>query len=285
MIKSLETSMLGISHDLRELAPYCVKYGIEAIGAQGALFQDEKTAADMAAVMEHYGLKWGLLPMPADFYFWDLSDEAFDAAIVELERRAVIGEKLGIRHAYNHVWSSGSRPFDENFEWHVKRVRKVAHTLSEHGIHYGLEFLGPHELRTLAPHPFVHSLSGVLAIADAAGGEAGIAFDAYHWYCSNNGDAGDMLWMETHPDRLVAFHMNDAVPGLPYNEQKDMVRRLPMDSGIIDTRGLLARFNKPGCDALYMIEPFQPAAGYFGTLSPEEAVRQAAEVFARVENK
>lgn len=282
MIKSLETSMLGISHDPRELAPHCAKYGIEAIGAPAALFQDEKLAAETAAVMQENGLQWGLLPMPADFYYWDLTDEAFDAGIAELERRAVIGEKLGIRHAYNHVWSSGSRPFDENFEWHVKRVKKVAHTLAEHGIRYGLEFLGPHELRTFAPHPFVHSLSGVLAIADAAGGEAGIAFDAYHWYCSNNADAGDMLWMETHLDRLVAFHMNDAVPGLPYNEQKDMVRRLPMDSGIIDTRALFARFNKPENTALCMIEPFQPACSHFGTLSPEEAVREAAAVFARV---
>ena len=285
MIKSLETSMLNIKHDIRTLAPLCAQYGIEAIGTPQIIFEDEKAAAEIAAVMKDNGLKWGLLSMPADFYFWDLSDEAFEAALKELERRAVIAEKLGIRHAYNHVWSSGTREFDENFEWHVNRVKKVAHTLTEHGVHYGLEFLGPHELRSFAPHSFVHTLSGVAAIADAAGGEAGIAFDTYHWYCSHNGDMGDVLWMTQHIDKLVAFHMNDAVPGRAYSEQKDMERRLPMETGIINSAELYARFDLPQNTALCMIEPFQPACAHFGTLSPEEAVREAASVFDRVVKK
>lgn len=284
MIKSLETSMLNIPHDIRVLAPLCREHGIQAIGAPGILFENASAAKEITAVMADNGLKWGLLPMPADFYFWELSDDAFETALKELERRAVIAEKLGITHAYNHVWSSSPREFDENFDWHIKRVQKVAHTLTEHGVHYGLEFLGPHEIRSFAKHEFVHSLSGVAAIADAAGGEAGIAFDSYHWYCSNNGDMGDVLWMVEHIDRLVAFHMNDAVANIPYNEQKDMVRRLPMETGVINTRELLARFRAKPNDALYMIEPFQPACAHFGTLSPEEAVRTAAEIFARVEN-
>ncbi|MBQ1986385.1 MAG: hypothetical protein II230_08790 [Clostridia bacterium] len=106
MIKSLETSMLNIGHDIRTLAPLCAKYGIEAIGTPQIVFDDEKAAAESAAVMKDNGLKWGLLPMPADFYFWELTDEAFETALKELERRAVIAEKLGITHAYNHVWSS-----------------------------------------------------------------------------------------------------------------------------------------------------------------------------------
>ena len=283
MIKSLETSMLNIGHDIRTLAPLCAKYGIEAIGAPQTIFDDEKAREEIAAVMRDNGLKWGLLPMPTDFYFWGVDDDAFNTALKELERRAVIAEKLGITHAYNHVWPSSFREFDENFEWHVNRVRQVAHTLSEHSVHYGLEFLGPHELRTLQPKRFVNSLSGVVAIADAAGGEAGIVFDSYHWFCSHNGDMGDALWMAEHIDRLVAFHMNDAVEGLSYSEQQDMVRRLPMETGIIDTKALYARFDKPGNTALCMIEPFQPACGHFGTLTPEEAVREAAEVFSRVE--
>lgn len=46
----------------------------------------------------------------------------------------------------------------------------------DNGIHYGFEFLGPKELRTRHQHPFVHTISGVLAIADAAGGKTGFLF-------------------------------------------------------------------------------------------------------------
>lgn len=282
MIKSFEFSMIGVSHDVRELLPYCAENGFEAIGVPAKIFEDEKAALELDALVKGHGLRWGLLPMPADFYFWDLGDEEFEKALKELEHRAKLAEKLGIRHGYNHVWSSGSRSFDENFQWHVDRVRKVTHILREHGVHYGLEFLGPHELRSFAPHPFVHSLSGVLAIADAAGGDAGIAFDAHHWFCSHNGDMGDVLWMQSHIDRLVAFHMNDAVAGVPFDEQKDMIRRLPMETGVVNTRELYRRFDRPECTALCMIEPFQPAGKYFGSLSPERALKEAGEVLSRV---
>ena len=282
MIKSFEPSMIGVKHPVSELVPLCKKNGFEAIGAPAILFEDEKAALELNAIVKDSGLQWGLLPMPADFYFWDLSDEDFEKGLKELERRAVIAERLGITHAYNHVWSSGTREFEENFQWHVDRVRKVSHILSEHGVHYGLEFLGPHELRTFAPHPFVHSLSGVLAIADAAGGETGIALDAHHWFCSHNGDPGDILWLRTHIDRLVAFHMNDAVEGIPFDKQQDMVRRLPMDNGTVNTRWIYSQLDVPGNTALCMIEPFQPASEYFGTLSPEEAMKRAGEALRKV---
>ena len=282
MIKSFEFSMMGVSHDIKELIPYCGENGFDAIGVPAKIFEDEKTAAEYDAMVKAHGLKWGLLPMPADFYYWDLGEEEFIAALKELQHRAKVAEKLGIKHAYNHVWSSGSREFDENFRWHVERVKKVTHILKEHGVHYGLEFLGPHELRTFAPYEFVHSLSGVLAIIDAAGENTGIAFDSHHWFCSNNADPGDMLWMQTHIDRLVAFHMNDSVEGVPFNEQKDMVRRLPMESGVVNTKELYRRFDIPGNTALCMMEPFQPACGHFGTLDPKNTMKEAGIALSRV---
>lgn len=283
MIRTLDKSMLNIPHSIEELAPLAARYGIEAISPPAQLFEDAKAAAEADAIIRDYGLKWGLMPMPADFYFWDLSDEDFEKALEKLDRWASVAEKLGSRHAYNHVWSSSPREFDENFEWTVKRVRAVNTVLKNHGVRYGLEFLGPHELRSWQKYEFVHSLAGVLAIADAAGGDVGIAFDTFHWYCSSNGAFDDVLYMTQHIDRLVAVHLNDAVEGLTYDTQKDMQRRLPMDTGIINTREILAHFKSRPNDALYMIEPFEPSRTEFGAMTAEEAVSTAAKVFARVE--
>lgn len=283
MIKSLEASMLNLPYSVEVLAPLCAQHGIEAIGCTRDILGDEKRAAEVGAMVKDLGLKWGLMPMPADFYHWDLDEEAFEQALVTLAKEAAVAEKLGATHAYNHVWSSGPRVFDENFEWHVNRVRRITDILSDHGVHYGLEFLGPHELRSWQQHEFVHSLAGVLAIADAAGGKAGIAFDTFHWYTSNNGCMDEVLYMVQHADRLVALHMNDAVPGRTFDQQKDMERRLPMETGIIDTRDILARFKAAGNDALYMIEPFEPARTRFHDMTPEAAVAEAAAVFARLE--
>ena len=131
-------------------------------------------------------------------------------------------------------------------------------------------------------HPFVHTLDGVLAIADAAGGYAGVVFDTFHWYCSTNGDRDTLLYMEQHADRLVLLHVNDGVPGVPFDRQRDLERRLPMETGVIDSRAVFRRLNTKDCGALCMIEPFEPGRTHFHALTPEAAVREAAALFARL---
>lgn len=283
MIRTLDTSMLNFPYSYRELAPIAARYGIQALSVPGSVLESADEAAEATAYLREYGLGWGLLPLPADFYHWDLEDDSFAKAVEVLKARAEIGSRIGITHAYNHVWPTGPRSFDENFEWHVHRVREVSTVLQNAGIRYGLEFLGPHELRTWQKYEFVHSLSGVLAIADAADGIAGVAFDSFHWYCSTGGCPDDLLFMAQHTERLVAVHLNDAVAGVPYYEQKDMQRRLPMETGVIDTRDILTRFRSRSNDALYMIEPFEPGRSLFHSMSAEDGVRTAADIFARLE--
>ncbi len=285
MIRTLDASMLNLPYTIEELAPLAAKAGFQAVSAQGPcirILEDEREGRGAAALLKDLGLAWGLMPMTADFYHWSLDDTAFEEALERLRRRAEIAGKLGIRHAYNHVWPSGPMPFDQTFEWTVGRVRKVADILADAGIRYGLAFLGPHELRVLQPYEFVHTLAGVAAIADAAGGKAGIAFDTYHWYTSGNGLQDDLVWMAVHADRLVALHLNDAPAGVPWDEQKDMERRLPMETGVIDSKRILAMLEEKGGDALCMIEPFQPHCARLHDLPAEEAVREMGEVFARL---
>ena len=283
MYTVLDASMLGIPRSLAELAALCAARGIAGLSAPAAILDDPRAGAEAAAMMRDLGLQWGLMPMTADFYAWDLEDDAFEAALRALEARACAAEKLGVRWAYNHVWSSSPRPFDENFDWHVRRVARVSRVLADHGIRYGLEFLGPHELQRLQPHPFVHTLAGVLAIADAAGGVAGFAFDTFHWYCGTNGDRDDLLYAVQHADRLVALHLNVAVAGVAHDQQRDMERRLPLETGVIDAKAVCARFRAAGYAGPCMIEPFEPARTRFAAMSAEEAVDAAGAVFRKLD--
>lgn len=88
--------------------------------------------------------------------------------------------------------------------------------------------------------------------------------------------------MESNADRLVCVHMNDAVAGRPLEEQKDMERRLPMDTGVINSKEIMRRFQSRGSDALFMIEPFEPERTRFSKMSAEEAVNTATAVMKRL---
>ena len=283
MIRTLDASMLNLPWSALDLIPEAAAHGFQAVSLTPDLLEDPDRAKKAGEAAVALGIGFGLLPMNADFYHWELDDADFEKALEELKRRAAVAEKLGARTAYNHVWSSSTREYDENFLWHVERIRKVSETLRDYGVRYGLEFLGPHELRSFAPHEFVHSLDGVLSLADAAGGTAGIAFDVYHWYTSAGGEERDLLTVEEKIGRLVCVHLNDAPAGIPFDQQKDMQRRFPMETGVIDSRSILERFRKRGSDALYMIEPFEPGRTIFHALSPAEAAERAEKILLRVE--
>ena len=283
MIRTFDPAMLSSPHSALDLIPFLSLAGFQAVSLTPDLLEDPLRAAKAKEEASSRGIGFGLLPMPADFYHWELSDAGFDRALEELKRRAEIAERLGAKAGYNHVWPASTRPFEENFAWHVSRVARVAGVLREHGIRYGLEFLGPHELRAFAPYGFLHSLEGILSLADAAGNGVGVAFDTFHWFTSEGGDPKDLGTMTEKADRLVCVHLNDAVAGVPFDRQKDMVRRFPMETGVIDSRAILRGFREAGSDALFMIEPFEPGRTLFHALSPEEAARRAGEILRRVE--
>ena len=97
MYTVLDASMLGIPRSLSELAPLCAARGIAGLSAPAAILDDPRAGTEAAAMMRDLGLQWGLMPMTADFYAWDLEDDAFEAALRALEARACAAEKLGVR--------------------------------------------------------------------------------------------------------------------------------------------------------------------------------------------
>ena len=99
MLKTLDTSMLGLGHPIEELAPAAAKYGFQAISAPASVLEDRAAGREASAVLLDNGLSWGLMPMPADFYHWELEDSAFKGALETLRRWADAARVLGITHA------------------------------------------------------------------------------------------------------------------------------------------------------------------------------------------
>jgi len=74
-------------------------------------------------------------------------------------------------------------------------------------------------------------------------------------------------------------HINDAPAGIPVDAQKDNVRCLPGETGVVDLKGFLGALDKIGYDGPVVPEPFLKE---LASLPGEESIRRAGEALRRV---
>lgn len=281
MYKTFDSILSRVNAPVSEQAPLLKKYGMEGIGMTFAMMESASKAREADKIVKEHGLKWNSLHPPIDFLSEEKTDGEIDEGLEILKRWAEIGEMLGIRYAYNRVWSgSNYRRFDENFDWHVLRVQRVQRVTSEFGINYGLEWVGPEKVKRSFLYPFLNSLSGVLAIADAVDPRIGFVFDCYHWWCGG-GRIEDIYYAAQHVDRLQVFHINDAAPK-PREEQEDKVRAMPLTTGVIDAAIPYSILKRAGFTGPLVCEPFMPTVDRFETMPTEDVIREIADATDRV---
>lgn len=282
MYTVFEASFYRVRESVSFLAPLVARHGMGGINVPLEILDDARRAREAARVVADQGLRWGMLPTPADLLSAETDDDAFDEALRVLDGWAAVAEKIGVDRSYSHVFpGSNSMPFAANFEWHVRRVGQVARILQNHGIRYSLEFVGPRPLRNSFSHPFVDSLSGVLAIADAVDANVGFLFDTYHWFCGG-GRTDDLYLAAQHVDRMTCLHLNDGVAGIPVDQQEDLVRAMPMTTGVIDSATPLRLFVSRGFTGPVICEPMWPVYGAFEAMAPQEVVATVGEAYAQL---
>jgi sugar phosphate isomerase/epimerase len=228
----------------------------------------------LAAVQKEFG-RAGVKPA-----LWNLpvawrDDDQWQADLRELPRLAATARELGATRTATYMPSgSDERPFRENFNWHVARLRPIAEVLRDEGCRFGIEFIGPRTYRAAFRHEFIHSLDGVMELNAAIGtGNVGLLLDSWHLYTSG-GTIAEMERLTN--DDVVVVHVNDAPAGIAPDEQIDTVRTLPMETGVIDLVGFMRALRKMGYDGPVMPEPFSQRLNDLAATDPEAAAREAA---------
>jgi len=169
------------------------------------------------------------------------------------------------------------RTRDENYAFHVERLKPVARVLGDNGCRFGLEFIGPATLRKSRKFPFIHTMDEMLGLARDVGPNVGMLVDSYHWYTSHASIA-DLQRLTN--EQVVYVHVNDAPVGVAIDEQLDNIRALPAETGVIDIRGFLTALAAIGYDGPVVPEPFSRRL----TELPSDAARarEAGESMERI---
>ncbi len=202
-------------------------------------------------------------------------DGAWQTDLAELPRLAALGREIGATRVSTWMLPfSDERAYDANFAWHVARFRPIAAVLADYDCRFGIEFIGPKTLRAAHAHEFIYTMDGLLELARAIGtGNVGLLLDAYHLYTSG-GQIADLDRI-TSKD-VVVVHVNDAIAGVPRDEQLDLVRALPGETGVLELGPFLRKLDQLGYDGPVTPEPFSKRLNEIAATDHLAAAREAA---------
>lgn len=251
MIKGLTKAGLPRMDD-KTLIRKAGAYGFEAVDLDfHALIQAEGREG-AAALLQENGVTAGSFDLSVE---WRKGDAEFREGLTRLAGAAEAAQRLGSRACCTYILPSTDASPARFMAQTVRRLRSCAEVLGAYDIRLGLEFVGPHHLRTAWASPFIWTAEETLELAAAIGlPNVGLLVDVYH--CHTTGlTAQDLLQLRS--EQIVHVHINDA-RDLPVDQLLDNDRLYPGE-GIIDIAGML--------DSLQRI-------GYCGVVSQEVLTSQ-----------
>jgi sugar phosphate isomerase/epimerase len=256
MYKALSPWAVGVhAHNLQESIAAARKGGFQGV---------EFGPNEVADLIDQHGLNYvtdlfaaaGIKPacfgLPTD---WRTTEANFQAGLAALPRQAKTAAAIGCQRTATWISpGSNDRTTEENRRFHVERFMPIARILADHGVHVGLEFIGPKTLRDSLAYPFIYKMEDMLAMGQEIGPNVGLLLDCWHWYTSH-GTLEDLHRLR--PEQVVYVHVNDAPANVDVDAQVDNVRCLPGETGVIDIAGFLQALQAIGYDGPVTPEPFK----------------------------
>jgi len=261
MYLNFSPGALGLKANFAETIRLAKDHGFEGIDLPlkevAALPHPEQAAEQVQAA----GLRWGGFSLPVNYR---KDDATYDADMARLKKWLPLAQQFGCTRCYTPI-----RPGDDEldysacFDLHVRRLKPIAALLAQHEVRFGLEFIGPKTLRDEMRHTFIYTIGGMLELCNAIAVDPqdnkegiGVLLDSYHWWTSGatESDLLDLL----NNDNIVYVHVNDGRSGRSRDEQMDLERTLPCESGLIESATFMRCLKELKYDGPLTAEPFLP---------------------------
>lgn len=256
MFINFSPSDVKIQVDFNETVRLATKHGFAGTNlnlAEIARLPDPESAA---MKVKDAGLQWGAFGLSIEFR----KDQAsYDKDLAGLQKLLPVAKRIGAQLAFTCIVPGHNElDYEANYQQHVERLAPVAQMLADHDIRLALEFIGPKTLRDTFRHGFIHTADKMLEFAGditpTGAANVGLLVDSYHVYTS----AATEEYLDTHltHDNVFYVHVNDARPNRSRDEQMDLERLLPCESGIIDSAAFVRILRRINYEGPVTAEPF-----------------------------
>lgn len=254
MFKNLSTDALGVSGTSSEIIESALSYGFKSLEFNMADFAAQVSAGGIAKARRLYDsarLRLTVFQLPVE---WHEDTERYKADLAALPAKLEIAKELGCTCALVTIEPAGDmRPFHENFEDHRRKLAELAAAVEPYGIQLGVGFLAPASHKQGRAFQFIQTVDQFLMlIRGVSAKNLGIVFDAWHWHLG--GGTIDQL-RSLSGDQIVAVYLSDCDPDVTATDATDVARRLPAESGTIDSAASLTALGEMGYTG-----PVSPAA-------------------------
>lgn len=251
-----------------------IEFSVEAV----AQLVDERGCEEVAQLFE---ASPKVLPvvfnLPVE---WRQDEETFQTGLEALPALAKCAQDFDCSRCITWVLPDSGEPVEEYSSRSIRRLGEIGRVLSEQGVRFGLEFLGPQHFRTNPNNVWFYDLHGALHAVEEIENQfelqnMGLLIDCWHWFTAGNA----MMDLAAVPlEKIVHVHINDA-PNVPFETQLDNVRLLPGESGVIDIVGFLSTLNALGYDGPVAVETFSDD---LYAMPAEDAAKRAAAAAQQV---
>lgn len=219
-----------------------VEYGIEWLAEKVATEGEEAARAWLAEQGIQHAAFW--LPVP-----WREEETKFQEGLKNLAPKARAAQAVGCFACVTFIPPAIDSDPKEFRAMMVQRFRALCSVLSDYGIRFGIEWVGPAHFRQRG-NPLIWRMDQALALCEEIGApNIGLLVDSFHWFCAQH----SLDELRSLPkERIVHVHINDA-PDRPVEEQIDNERVMPGD-GIIDLVGFLRALKEAGYEGAVSVE-------------------------------
>lgn len=274
MYVSLNNSLVAGKVQWPEFARLAAKvgYGGTDINLAGAM----KEGLDATqALLKELKLRPAYCNLPVQATRAD--DEAFKTGLEALDEQTRFAAAIGCTRMIAIMPAGSQTPKDELRKKLLGRFQAVGEVLAKHKVRCGFEFLGPLQLRSRAPYPFIWQMNEMLDFAKECGPSFGLLLDAWHWHHAS-ATVDDIL--KAGKSRIVTVHVSDAAKQAP-EDVRDNQRLMPGE-GVIDLVGFFKALKEVGYED--GVSP-EPNGRVPKEMSAEEGARLGLETTSAVMRK
>jgi sugar phosphate isomerase/epimerase len=281
MSLQLSCGAIGVKASQPEAIDYAAKFGFDSVDADGKYLGSLPDAElkRLLDIMREKKVEWAIAGLPVDFR---KDDAAFTESMKTFPAFAAGLQRAGVKNITTWISpASPDRTYLDNMRTHARRLREAAGVLHDHGLRFGMEYVGPKTLWSAQRYPFVHTMAEMKDLIGEIGRDnVGFVLDSWHWYTSGE-KKKDILSLKA--EQVVSVDLNDAPSGVPVDQQIDSKRELPAATGVIDIASFLGALKEIGFTGPVRVEPFNEP---IRKMPPDQALAAAKasldKAFARL---